>query len=112
MTKETPGTVMIAPRKPIADSEGAGGDQADDGRLQLGKTLCAARPQCGDDHADGCDHDRDHFQQRQMIAEEDEAEDRGLDRFGLQVSRRHHKGAVVHREQHQAGGDDLAQRAQ
>lgn len=49
---------------------------------------------------------------RQVVAEEDEAEDRGLDRLGLQIRRRHHEGTVVHREQHQAGGDDLAERTQ
>ena len=94
------------------EREASGGDQADDGRLQLRKPLFAARPQRGDHHADGRDHDRDHFQQRQMIAEKDEAEDRGLDRLGFQIRRRHHERAVVHRQQHQAGRDDLAQRAE
>ncbi len=47
-----------------------------------------------------------------MIAEEDEAEDGGLDRLGFQIGRRHHEGAVVHGEQHQAGRDDLAERAE
>jgi hypothetical protein len=39
-------------------------------------------------------------------------ENRSLDRFGLQIRRRHHERAVVHREQHQAGGDDLCERAE
>ena len=90
----------------------AGGDETDDGRARFGKTLLAARPQRGDDDADGRDHDRQHLQPGQVIAEEDEAEDRGLDRLGLQIRRRHHEGAVVHRDQHQAGGDDLAERAE
>ncbi len=47
-----------------------------------------------------------------MIAEKDKAEDRGLDRLGLQIRRRHHERAVVHRQQHQSGGDDLAERAE
>ena len=47
-----------------------------------------------------------------MIAEKYKAEDRGLDRLGLQIGRRHHERAVVHREQHQSGGDDLAERAE
>ncbi|MGY4341484.1 hypothetical protein ACVWW3_006390 [Bradyrhizobium sp. LM2.9] len=47
-----------------------------------------------------------------MIAEEDEAEDRRLDRLGLQVGRRHHEGPVIHRQQHQAGRHDLAERAE
>ena len=104
---------MIAPRKPTAESaKQPRGDQADDGRLQLRKALFAARPQRRDDHADGRDHDRDHLQQRQMIAEKDEAEDRGLDRLGLEIRRGHDEGAIVHRKQHQTGGDDLTERAE
>ena len=86
--------------------------QPDDGRLQFGETFLAAGPQRCDDHADGRDQDRDHFQHRQVIAEKHEAEDRGLDRLGLYVRRGYHEGAVVHREQHQARGDDLAERAE
>ena len=78
----------------------------------LAEALLAAGPQRGDDDADGRDQDRQHLASRQVIAEEDEAEDRGLDRLGLEVGGRHHEGAVVHRQQHQAGGDDLAERAQ
>ena len=48
----------------------------------------------------------------QLIAEKDEAEDRGLDRLGLQVRRRHHERAVVHRQQHQCRGGDLAEGAE
>ena len=104
---------MMAPRKPIADSaKAAAATKPDDGRLQIRKTLFAARPQRGNDHADGGDQDRDHLEPGEMIAEKDEAEDRGLDRLGLQIRRRHHEGAVVHREQHQAGRDDLAERAE
>ena len=73
--------------------EGGGRDQANDGRLQFRKTLFAARPQRGDDDADGGDQDRNHLQQGEMIAEEDEAEDRGLDRLGLQIGRRHHEAS-------------------
>ena len=104
---------MIAPRKPTAESaNAAAATRPSKRRLQVGEIFLSARPQRGDDHADGRDQDRDHFQRGEVIAEKHETEDRGLDRFGLQICRRHHERAVVHREQHQSGGQDLAERAE
>ena len=104
---------MTAPRKPTADSaNAAAATRPMQRRLQIGKTLAAGRPQRCDDDADGGDQDRDHLQHGQMIAEKDKAEDRGLDRLGLQIRRRHHERAVVHGKQHHAGAGDLAQCAE
>ena len=104
---------MIAPRKPTADSaNAAAATRPSSVGFRSAKFFCAARPQRGDDHADGRDQDRDHLQRGEMIAEKHETEDRGLDRLGLQIGRRHHERAVVHREQHQSGGEDLAERAE
>jgi hypothetical protein len=107
--------VMMAPRKPTADCrqrEGRSRHQAYDCRLQFGKALLRIRPQRRDDNAHGRNHDRDHLEPGQMIAEKDKTEDRGLDRLGLQVGRGYHEGAIIHRQQHQPGGDDLRERTQ
>ncbi len=96
---------MTAPRK-------RGGAKAKQRRLQIRKALSGTRPQRSNDHAGRRDQDRDHLEPGQMIAEEHETEDRGLDRFGLEISRRHHERTVVHGEQHHAGAGDLGERAE
>jgi hypothetical protein len=69
-------------------------------------------PQRRDDDSDGRNQDRRDLQHRQMIAEKDETENRGLDRLGLEIGRGHHKGAIIHRCQHEPRGKYLAQRAE
>jgi hypothetical protein len=78
----------------------------------IGEPFLAPRPKRRDDHSGRRNQDRNHLQHRQMIAEEHKSEDRGLDCLGLYVSRGDHEGAVVHRQQHQARGDDLAECAE
>ncbi len=59
------------------------------------------------DHARRGDNDRDRHRQSDPIAEKDQAEDRNLDRFGLDIGDGDHEGALAHRRQHQRGGRDL-----
>jgi hypothetical protein len=65
---------MMAPRKPIADSAKPPAATRPMIVGQFGKAL--RRSPQRRDHADGRDQDRNHFQQSQVIAEKDEAEDR------------------------------------
>ncbi len=114
VTNDTPGTLMMAPRKPTADSAKTAaatspmivGFSSAKPFSPPGLSAVTTTPTVSRSRSPAP------FSTREMIAEKNEAEDRGLDRLGLRISRRHHEGAVVHREQHQGGGDDLAERAE
>ena len=67
----------------------------------------AARLGRHDHHARGGHEDRGHHRQGHRIAEEDQAEDRDLDRLGLQISDGDDERALAHGDEHQRGRGDL-----
>ncbi len=53
------------------------------------------------------DDDRDHHRQRHHVAEKNQAEDRDLDRLGLDIGDGDDERALAHRREHQRGRRDL-----
>jgi hypothetical protein len=64
------------------------------------------------DHARGGDQDRGGRQRRDVVAEENQTEQRDLHRLGLDIGVGDDERALAHHRQHSGGGADLGQRAE
>ena len=78
---------------------------------EAGAGLAGARFERDHQHAGGSDQDRSGHERRDLVAEEDQAEQRHLHRLGLDEGVGHHEGTLAHHRQHSGGGGDLHQRA-